>query len=85
MTRPQPFRPDTAAYLQLGELHTDYILPLCMLDPELMVGDGLAVLVVTTVEGHRVGVPIGVNALEHLRGIVEAGLRVVRESNNEPS
>ncbi|MGU3664453.1 hypothetical protein ACLBX9_09745 [Methylobacterium sp. A49B] len=38
-----------------------------------------AVLVVTTVEGQRVGIPIGVNALEHLRGIVEAGLRVVQE------
>lgn len=47
--------------------------------------DDLAVLVVTTVEGQRVGVPIGVNALEHLKGIVEAGLRVVRAGNEGPA
>ncbi|MCJ2020581.1 hypothetical protein MKK84_24660 [Methylobacterium sp. E-065] len=81
MTDPKPFRADKAAYLQLGELHTDFILPICLPDPELMVGDALAVLVVTTVEGHRVGVPIGVNALEHLKGIVEAGLRVLQEED----
>lgn len=81
MTDPEPFRADKAAQLKLGELYTDFILPICLPDPELQVGDALAVLVVTTVEGHRVGVPIGVNGLEHLRGIVEAGLRVVREGN----
>lgn len=78
MNDPKPFRPDKTAHIQLGELHTDFILPICLPDPKLQVGDALAVLVVTTVEGHRVGVPIGVNALEHLLGIVEAGLRVVR-------
>lgn len=79
MTDLTTFRPDKAAHVQFGELHTDFILPICLPDPELMVGDALAVLVVTTVEGQRVGVPMGVNALEHLRGIVEAGLRVLRE------
>ena len=78
MTDPTPFRPDRAAHVQFGDLHTDFILPICLPDPELVVGDALAVLVVTTVEGQRVGVPIGVNALEHLRGIVEAGLRVLQ-------
>lgn len=55
MTDPKPFRPGAATYLQLGEPHTDYILPICLPDPELQVGDALAVLVATTVEGHRVG------------------------------
>ncbi|QGY05536.1 hypothetical protein MMSR116_29315 [Methylobacterium mesophilicum SR1.6/6] len=81
MTDPKPFRPDKAAHVKFGDLHTDFILPICLPDPELMVGDALAVLVVTTVEGQRVGVPIGVNALEHLRGIVEAGLRMVQIGN----
>jgi hypothetical protein len=83
MTQPNPFRPDKAARVQFGELHTDFILPICMPDPELQVGDALAVLVVTTVEGQRVGVPIGVNALEHLQGIVEAGLRLVQAGDAE--
>jgi hypothetical protein len=78
MTDLKPFRVDKAAHVQFGDLHTDFILPICLPDPELQVGDALAVLVVTTVEGQRVGVPIGANALEHLRGIVEAGLRVER-------
>ncbi|SFS58455.1 hypothetical protein [Methylobacterium sp. yr668] len=70
MTDPKPFRHDKAAHVQFGELHTDFILPICLPDPELQVGDALAVLVVTTVEGQRVGVPIGVNALEHLQGVI---------------
>ena len=81
MTRASAFRPDKAAHVQFGELHTDFILPICLPDPELMVGDALAVLVVTTLEGQRVGVPMGVNALQHLRGIVEAGLRVVAKDS----
>jgi len=51
MTQPTAFRPDKAAYLQLGELHTDFIPPICLPDPELMVEDALAVLVVTAVKG----------------------------------
>jgi len=83
MAASQPFRPDKAAHVQFGELHTDFILPICLPDPELQVGEALAVLVMTTVEGQRVGVPIGVNALEHLRGIVAEGLRVLeRDKEN---
>jgi len=55
MTGPKPFHPDKAARAQFGELCTDFILPICMPDPELMVREDLAVLVVTTVEGQRVG------------------------------
>ena len=85
MTDLAPFRPDKAAHVQFGEPHSDFILPICLPDPELMVGEALAVLVVATVEGQRVGVPIGVNALEHLRGIVEAGLRMLRKENGDTS
>ena len=77
MAAPKPFRPDKAAHVQFGELHTDFILPICMPDPELMVGEDLAVLVVTTVEGQRVGVPLGVNALAHLQGVITAALRML--------
>lgn len=83
MTEPTTFRPDKAARVQFGELHTDFILPICLPDPELQVGDALAVLVVTTVEGQRVGVPIGVNALEHLQGIVKAGLQMLSAGDGE--
>ncbi|WP_267422720.1 hypothetical protein [Methylobacterium sp. GC_Met_2] len=81
MTDTKPFRSDKAAYLQLGELHTDFIQPICLSDPELQLGEALAVLVVTTVEGQRVGVPIGVNALEHLQEVVAAGLRLLRSGD----
>lgn len=80
MTGPASFRPDKAAHIQFGDLHTDFILPICLPDPELMVGDVHAVLVVTTVEGQRVGVPIGVNALEHLQGAITAARQMKKES-----
>lgn len=83
MTEPKPFRPDKAAHAQFGGLHTDFILPICLPDPELMVGDALAVLVVTTLEGQRVGVPMGVNALEHLREIVAEGMRLLQADGGE--
>ena len=83
MTDFAPFRPDKAAHVQFGELHTDFILPICLPDPEIMVGDALAVLVVTTVEGQRVGVPIGMNALPHLQGIVAEGLRMLRAGDGD--
>ena len=78
MTEPKPFRPDKAASVQFGELHTEFILPICLPDPELQVVDALAVLVVTTVEGQRVGVPIGVNALTHLQGVITEALRMLQ-------
>lgn len=34
MTDPAPFRADKAAQLNLGEFHTDFILPICLPDPE---------------------------------------------------
>ncbi|SFM91459.1 hypothetical protein [Methylobacterium pseudosasicola] len=79
MTEDVTFRSDKAAPVQLDGAQTDFTLPICLPDPELMVGEALAVLVVTTVEGQQVGVPMGVNGLEYLLGIVEAGLRVMRE------
>ncbi|MCJ2102405.1 hypothetical protein [Methylobacterium sp. E-046] len=51
--------------------------------PDIASEADLAVLIVTTVEGQRVSVPFGVNAFTHLRGIVEAGLRVVRARDGE--
>jgi hypothetical protein len=83
MVTPKPFRPDKGARVQFGELHTDFILPICLPDPELQVGDALAVLVVTTVEGQRVGVPIGVNGLDHVQGIVAEGLRMLRAGDGD--
>lgn len=70
MADPTTFRPDTAFAALPDGAQGDFILPICMPDPELMIGEDLAVLVVTTVEGQRVGVPIGVNALAHLQGVI---------------
>lgn len=83
MTQPKPFRPDTAVPVPLDGRKRDFIPPICIPDPELQVGEGFAVLVLTTVEGQRVGVPIGVNALEHLQGIVAEGLRMLRAGDGD--
>lgn len=83
MPGPKPFRSDEAAHVQFGKLHTDCILPICLPNPDLMVGEDLSVLVVTTVEGQRVGVPMGVNALMHLQGIVAKGLRALKSGDGD--
>lgn len=43
-----------------------------------MVGQDQAVLVLTTVDGRRVGVPIGVNALTYLQGVITEALRMLQ-------
>ncbi|NEU13573.1 hypothetical protein G3T14_15745 [Methylobacterium sp. BTF04] len=54
------------------------MLPISLPAPELMMGEGLAVIVLTTVEDQRVGIPMGHQALSDLHKIIGEALRLLR-------
>jgi hypothetical protein len=70
---PPPFRPDTAKDALEGD--GDFLLPICLPKPDVMVGEGIAIIVLTTAEDQRVGIPVGMQALSDLHEIIGEALR----------
>lgn len=69
MTDPTPFLPTEAEdVLPPGE--GNYLLPISLPKPGLLLGEVLAVEVLTTVEGQRVGVPLGMQAVSDLHEVM---------------
>ena len=51
MTDPKPFRPDTAADVFPRGAEGDFLLPICLPKPGLLMGQDLVVIVLETIEG----------------------------------
>ncbi|MBK3406315.1 hypothetical protein H0176_23400 [Methylorubrum populi] len=81
MAEPPPFRPDQAKDAIDGE--GDFLLPICEPKPGLMMGESLAVIVLTTVEGQRVGVPLGMQGLSDLHEVTREALRMLRAKDGD--
>jgi len=78
MTAPKPpFRP-TDAVDALGETEGDFVLPLCLPRPSLLVGEDLAVVVLDTIHGQRVGLPLSPQGVADLHGVLEEALRLLQ-------
>lgn len=75
---PPSFKPDAAFDAIPQGAQGDFLLPICLPVPGLLVGEDLAVLVLTTVEGQRVGVPMGVEALSDLQKVALEALRMLQ-------
>jgi hypothetical protein len=77
MTDFKPFLPSQATELFPAGDAGDYILPICMPEMDLMAGEDMAVIVFTTVDDQRVGVPLELDALSALYAVIgEALLRM---------
>ena len=77
MTEFRPFRPNEAVEIFPDNAEGDFILPACVPEVDLMMGEEMAVLLLTTVEGQRVGVPLELDALSALYAVLgEALLRM---------
>ncbi|MGW5960939.1 hypothetical protein [Methylorubrum thiocyanatum] len=75
------FRPDQAKDALEGE--GDFLLPICMPKPDLLMGEALAVVVLTTVEGQRVGVPLGMQGLSDLHEVTHEALRLLQAKDGD--
>ncbi|KQO89625.1 MAG: hypothetical protein ACAH20_21845 [Methylobacteriaceae bacterium] len=76
-----PFRPDTAKDAVEGD--GDFLLPICVPKPGLLMGESLAVIVLTTVEGQRVGVPLGMQGLSDLHEVTREALRLMQATDED--
>jgi hypothetical protein len=59
-----PFKLETAKDALEGD--GDFLLPVCEGEPDLMTGEDVAIIVLTTVGDQRVGLPIGMQGLSDL-------------------
>ena len=81
MTDPKPFLPSEAkdALPDAG----DFLLPICLPRPGLLMGEALAVVVFTTIEGQRVGLPLGMEALSDLYETLGEALRMMQAGEGD--
>jgi hypothetical protein len=78
MTDPKPpFRPSDAVDV-LGETGGDFVLPLCLPQPSLLVGEDLAVVVLDTIHGQRVGLPLSPQGVADLHAVLGEALRLLQ-------
>lgn len=76
-----PFRPDTAMDAIEGD--GDFLLPICGPKPGLLMGESLAVIVLTTGEGQRVGVAPGMQGLSDLHEVTREALRLLQARDGD--
>ncbi|MHC2016352.1 hypothetical protein [Methylobacterium sp. CM6247] len=78
MAEKKPFRSSEAQEVFPPGTEGDFILPICLPEPELMVGEMLAIILFETIEGQRVGVPVGVETLADLHQLLGEALRLLQ-------
>ena len=76
MSERKPFLPTEAKDALPDE--GDFLLPVCLPTPGLLIGQDLAVLVFTTIEGQRVGMPMAAQSLSELRDVIDEALRMMQ-------
>lgn len=79
IAEPPPFRADTAKDAVEGDGY--FLLPICGPKPSLMLGESLAIIVLTTVEGRRVGIPLGMQGLSDLHQVTHEALRLMQTTD----
>ncbi|CAM3092642.1 MULTISPECIES: hypothetical protein [Methylobacterium] len=73
----KPFRPGDAIDV-LGETEGDFVLPLCLPKPSLLVGEDLAMVVLDTILGQRVGLPLSLQGAADLHAVLGEALRLLQ-------
>ncbi|MCJ2096029.1 MULTISPECIES: hypothetical protein [unclassified Methylobacterium] len=73
----KPFRPGDAVDA-LGETEGDFVLPLCLPKPSLLIGEDLAMIVLDTIHGQRVGLPLSPQGAADLHAVLEEALRLLQ-------
>ena len=81
MVDSSPFWPARAEDAIEGD--SDFLLPICAPKPGLLMGELLAVIVLTTVEGQRVGVPLGMQGLSDLHEVTREALRMLQATDKD--
>ncbi|WCS23537.1 hypothetical protein LOK46_20515 [Methylobacterium sp. NMS14P] len=81
--RKPPFRPADAVDA-LGEIEGDFVLPLCLPGSNLLIGEDLAMLVLDTIHGQRVGLPLSQQGAADLHAVLGEALRLLQARDRGP-
>ncbi|WP_457106550.1 hypothetical protein [Methylobacterium sp. P5_C11] len=81
--RRPPFRPADAVDV-LGEVEGDFVLPLCLPQPDLLIGEDLAMLVLDTINGQRIGLPLSPQGAADLHAVLGEALRLLQARDRGP-
>ena len=73
----KPFRPGDAVDA-LGETAGDFVLPLCLPKPSLLIGEDLAMIVLETIHGQRGGLPLSAQGAADLHAVLAEALRLLQ-------
>ena len=58
-----------------------FLLPMCMAKPEIMFGEETTIVLLETVDGAQVGIPLGHNSVEQLHVLLTEVLRRLKPSD----
>lgn len=84
MTDSKPsFRPAEAVDV-LGETEGDFVLPLCLPQPSLLIGEDLAMVVLDTIHGQRVGLPLSLQGAADLHAVLGEAIRLLQARDGGP-
>lgn len=75
--RTKPFRPADAVD-PLGEVEGDFVLPLCLPKPSLLIGEDLAMIVLDTIHGQRIGLPLSLQGAADLHAVLAEAVRLLQ-------
>ncbi|MCJ2088771.1 hypothetical protein MKK88_22715 [Methylobacterium sp. E-005] len=78
-----PFRPSDAVDV-LGETEGDFVLPLCLPQPSLLIGEDLAMVVLDTIHGQRVGLPLSAQGAADLHAVLAEAIRLLQARDGGP-
>lgn len=78
-----PFRPADAVDV-LGETEGDFVLPLCLPQPSLLIGEDLAMVVLDTIHGQRVGLPLSAQGAADLHAVPAEAIRLLQGRDGGP-
>lgn len=78
----EPFHPASARDA-LGEVEGDFVLPLCLPQPTLMLGEDLTVLVLDTIHGQRVGLPLTPQGVSDLHATLGEAMRLQQARDDD--
>ncbi|KQO68004.1 hypothetical protein [Methylobacterium sp. Leaf89] len=78
MSEQKPFRPSVAKEARSDASEGDVLLPLMMPKPDLMMGERMAIVILTTVEDQKVGIPMGHQGVSDLYEISGEALRMLQ-------
>ncbi|WP_336492525.1 hypothetical protein [Methylobacterium nigriterrae] len=59
-----------------------FILPMCMAKPEIMLGEETTIVLLETIDGAQVGIPLGHTSIERLHVLLTEALRRLKSGND---